>query len=295
MPPPEALAAILAGYDDIGCYRYEYSMPSCMPRPEGYNCQFQHEELSLTPLVTRKRNSYDGLPQMSSIACSPCAALASSGEWLSSCQFLHISNSFAPLMSKQMGSADSIWHRKTTKEKRGCSSKYSSHKYTRQCVRLSTHSQTQTPRTQLDATSIGAFEFVHTRSDQISFLCAAHQWPLPVSPRHTRLPCSRCRKRRRPARGKNCWGISGRARPIDFHEIWLPVRVSNTNTSKLPRRGPRPAFGLLTLRIVPGLVCLLMANGTLGIGEQAESFSSLETPFVGGLFPSDIQRRRISM
>ncbi|KAL7797173.1 hypothetical protein V8C43DRAFT_264806 [Trichoderma afarasin] len=33
-----------------------------------------------------------------------------------------------------------------------------------------------------DATSIGAFEFVHTRSDQISFLCATHQWPLPVGP-----------------------------------------------------------------------------------------------------------------
>lgn len=63
---------------------------------------------------------------------------------------------------------------------------------------------------------------------------AAARWPASLA--------AGVAKRQRRAREKKCWGISWRAQPIDFHEFWRPVRVSNTNTNKLPRQGPSSRF-----------------------------------------------------
>ncbi|KAL6791390.1 hypothetical protein GGI42DRAFT_182680 [Trichoderma sp. SZMC 28013] len=104
-------------------------------------------------------------------------------------------------MSKQIGGADSISHRNHQREKGVLQQVLLTQVY--ETVRQTVHPFTDTLQLfvlQLDATSIGAFEFVHTS-------------------------CPSAYRTR--------------------------IRISCLDG------GPRPAFGLLTLRIVPGLVCRL--------------------------------------
>lgn len=105
-----------------------------------------------------------------------------------------------------------------------------------------------------DATSIGAFEFVHTRSDQISFLCATHQWPLPVGP----PPLQQVSQNGSVALERKTVGASlGERSQSTFTNSSGPSAYRTRIRISCLDGDPRPAFGLLTLRIVPGLVCRL--------------------------------------
>ncbi|PKK50954.1 hypothetical protein CI102_6744 [Trichoderma harzianum] len=120
-------------------------------------------------------------------------------------------------------------------------------------VRQTVHPFTDTHYS-YDATSIGAFEFVHTRSDQISFLCATHQWPLPVGP----PPLQQVSQNGSVALERKTVGASlGERSQSTFTNSGGPSAYRTRIRISCLDRCPRPAFGLLTLRIVPGLVCRL--------------------------------------